>query len=83
MCIAVYLQIAFPFFKPVNTQHKNIVLRIDNDKYSIQEFGLYIQKYTPSDQVIDDNYVKQMLSSFVGEKLLEKEIEYHNIKILY
>ena len=27
MFIAVYLQIAFPFFKPVNTQHKNIVIR--------------------------------------------------------
>ena len=27
MCIAVYLQIAFPFFKPINIQHKNIVIR--------------------------------------------------------
>ena len=27
ICIALYLQIAFPFFKPVNTQHKNIVIR--------------------------------------------------------
>jgi len=27
ICIAVYLQIAFPFFKPVNIQHKNIVIR--------------------------------------------------------
>jgi len=61
--------------------NKNIVLRIDKDKYSIQEFGQYIEKYTPNDQVVDDNYVKRMLSSFVGEKLLEKEIEYHNIKI--
>ena len=61
--------------------NKNIVLRIDKDKYNVQEFGLYIQKYTPSEQIIDDNYIKQMLSSFVGEKLLEKEIEYYKIKI--
>ena len=27
ICIAIYLQIAFPFFKPVNIQHKNIVIR--------------------------------------------------------
>tara|TARA_Y100001936_G_C16019557_1_gene638613 strand:- start:227 stop:1399 length:1173 start_codon:yes stop_codon:yes gene_type:complete len=27
ICIAIYLQIAFPFFKPVNVQHKNIVIR--------------------------------------------------------
>jgi len=59
--------------------NKNIVVVIDKEKYSIQEFSEYI-KLTATQKVEPDD-VQDFLSSFIGEKLIEKEIEHFKIKL--
>jgi len=60
---------------------KNIVLVIDKEKFSTQEFVNYIQKFAPVDQKIDDGKIEQLMSVFVSEKLIKKEIEHFQIML--
>ena len=60
---------------------KNIIVTIDKDKYSIEEFGNFANKYIPSKGKIDSNKVEELLSLFIGEKLIEKEVDHFNIKL--
>ena len=61
--------------------NKNVIVVIDKEKYSIQEFNIFIQKYAPADQKINADLIEELLSSFIGEKLIEKEVERFNIKL--
>ena len=61
------------------TGNKNVVLVIDKDKYSTQEFANFIQRFIEPNQRIDDAKIEELLAAYIGEKLLEKEIEDYGI----
>ena len=54
--------------------NKNIVVLIDNEKYTAQEFIKFIQRYAPQNQKIDGNTIEELLSFYIGEKIIEKEV---------
>ena len=60
---------------------KNIIVVIEKEKHSVQEFINFIRKSNPPDQKIEANQVEEFLSSFIGEKLIEKEVEHFDIKL--
>ena len=55
--------------------NKNIVVTIDKDKHSTQEFVNFIKMYQIADQKIDAAKIEEFLTAFIGDKLIEKEIE--------
>jgi len=59
--------------------NKNIVVVIDKDKYSMQEFTNFMQKTAA--KKITPNQIDGFLSNFIGEKLIEKEIEEYEISL--
>jgi peptidyl-prolyl cis-trans isomerase D len=59
--------------------NKNIVVTIDKDKYSTQEFVNFIKMYQMVDQKIDKAKIEEFLTGFIGDRLIEKEIEDFNI----
>ena len=59
----------------------NIVVVIDKEKYSTQDFVNYIQNFVSTNQKINVNQIEELLSLFIGDLLLEKEIEYFSIKL--
>jgi peptidyl-prolyl cis-trans isomerase D len=78
--------IAIPFIfwgmGPVfNSGSKNVIVEIGNDKISIQEFGDFINAYTPINTQLNKTVIDQLFSSFLAEKIIEKEIEYFDIKL--
>ena len=60
---------------------KNIIVVIDKEKYSIQEFGNFINKFASDNQKINDEQIVELLSVFIGNKLIEKEIKRFEIKL--
>jgi len=60
---------------------KSVVLKIDDDKYSIQEFVNFINMYIPPNEKINNQQIDELLSMFIGNKLVQKEIKYFNIKL--
>tara|TARA_B100000029_G_scaffold371550_1_gene365501 strand:+ start:1336 stop:2784 length:1449 start_codon:yes stop_codon:yes gene_type:complete len=61
--------------------NKNIIVVIDKEKYSVQNFINFINRFTAPNEKIDSNRVDEFLSSFITEKLIEKEVELLNIKL--
>ncbi len=64
-----------------NTGNKNIIVIIDKEKYSVQEFYKYLQLAGSSQRDISVDQIDSLLANFIGEKILEKEVEYFNIKL--
>ena len=60
--------------------NKNTIAKIGKDKISTQEFINFINR-SNIEKAIDDDVVDNLLSTFIGEKLLFKEIDSYNIKI--
>ena len=58
---------------------KNIVVVIDKEKYSIQEFSEFIKRTAV--KKVEPNEIQDFLTNFIGEKLIEKEIEHFKIKL--
>ena len=58
---------------------KNIVVVIDKEKYSIQQFSTFIQRTT--DKKVEINQIEEFLSAFFVEKLIEREVEDLEIKL--
>ena len=58
---------------------QNIIVQIDKDKISSKEFIYFVKRFRPPDQIIDDNLIEEMLSRFIGEKLIKKAAEDSNI----
>ena len=58
---------------------KNIVVVIDKEKYSIQQLNNFINRNAV--KKVESNEIEDFLSAFIGEKLIEKEIEYFGIKL--
>ena len=55
---------------------KNVIVIIDKEKYSTEAFFNFIQKLTSPKQKITADQIDGFLSNFIGEKLMEKEIEH-------
>jgi len=45
---------------------KNIVVLIEKEKYSVQEFADFIRKFSTPDKKIDTNQIEEFLSIFIG-----------------
>ena len=60
---------------------KNIIVVIEKDKYTVEEFGNFIQKFAEPNKKITPEQVESFLSEFIGEKLIEKEIQHFGIKL--
>ena len=78
--------VAIPFvfwgMGPVfNSGSKNVIVKIGDDKISIQEFGDFINTHTPVNALLNKDLIDRLLSSFIAEKVIEKEIEHFDIKL--
>jgi len=60
---------------------KNVVVVIDKEKYSSQNFVDFIQRHAPRGEKISSNDVERFLPHFIGEILMEKEIESLGFKL--
>ena len=60
---------------------KNIIVLIDKEKYSTQEFIDFIRKFAPPDKEINDEQIEEFLSFFIGENLIKKEVDNYKIKL--
>ena len=60
---------------------KNIIVVIEKEKYSVQAFVDFIQKFVSPDKKIEKNQIEEFLSAFIGDKLIDKEIEHFGIKL--
>ena len=58
---------------------KNIVVVIGKEKHSIQELSDFVKK--SSVKKVESNDIENFLSAFIGEKLIEKEIEHFKIRL--
>ena len=52
--------------------NKNIVVTVDNEKYTIQEFTNFINKNAT--KKVESIQVEELLSTFIGTKLIELEV---------
>ena len=60
---------------------KNIVVKINKDKFSIQDFANFIQSTGVNTRKVTPEEVDKLLSVFIGDKLIEMEYEYFEIKL--
>ena len=60
---------------------KNIIVVIEKEKYSVQAFIDFIQKFASPDKKIEKNQIEEFLSAFIGDKLIDKEVEHFGIKL--
>ena len=58
---------------------KNIIVVIDKEKYSIEQLGNFISR--TADKKVKSTDIEEFLSLFIGEKIIEKEIKYFEIKL--
>jgi len=61
--------------------NKNVIVVIEKEKYSVQEFLNFIQKFAAPNQKIAKDQIENFLSIFISEKLMEKEFEHFDIKL--
>ena len=61
--------------------NKNIVLSIDKEKYSTQDFVNFIRTFSSLDQEIAADQIEEILTIYIGKKLIEKEADYFEIKL--
>ncbi len=61
--------------------NKNVVVEIDKEKFSTQEFANYVKSYSISDEKINSQRIDEFLSAFIGNKLIEKEYNDFGIKL--
>ena len=60
---------------------KNIVVVIEKEKYTVEEFGNFIQKFSEPGKKITPEQVENFLSEFIADKLVEKEIQHFGIRL--
>ena len=60
---------------------KNVIVIIDKEKYSTQAFFNFIQKFASPKQKIEADQIDKFLSTFIGEKLMDKEVEHFGFKL--
>jgi len=59
--------------------NKNIIVTIDKEKYSVQDFSAFMQRTIPATERVLPSQIEQYLSMYIGEKLIENEVEYFDI----
>ena len=60
---------------------KNVVVKIDKEKFTTKDFVDFIQSYTPVNQKVNSEQIDNLLTTFIGDKLIEKEYENFGIKL--
>ena len=65
---------------PVNYLN-DLIVQIEEEKYPVQMFVDFIEKINPSNNKIEIDQVENLLSAFIGEKLIEKEVEYFDVNL--
>ena len=60
---------------------KNVVVKIDKDKFSIQDFSNFVQSYGPVNQENASAIIDNLLTIFIENKLIEKEFENFELKL--
>ena len=61
--------------------NKNVVVVIEKEKYSTEQFANFVQNYVTTDEKLSSEQVDEFLAAFIGNKLIEKEIEHFGIKL--
>ena len=61
--------------------NKNTIVKIDNNKFSTQEFINFIQNTNQVQDSLNEEVIQSLLYSFIGQKLIEKEIEHYGINL--
>ena len=59
--------------------NQKTIVKIDDDKISIQEFINYVNSRSSSVQNINNEIIEALLYSFIGQKLIEHEVKKYNI----
>ena len=67
-----------PVFQSGN---KNTIVEINNKKIPTQEFIDYMNLRVQQDVILEDKQINSLLSNFIGEKLINLEIEDFDIKL--
>ena len=62
---------------------QNTIAEIGDEKISTQEFINYVKYNAPSSEseTFDKNLIEELLSTYIGEKIITLEIKNHNIKL--
>ena len=66
---------------PIFTSSKNTVVEIKNDKFTTDDFVEYIKNYIPIDETLNEKVIEELLSSFIGEKIIELDVDEFKIKL--
>lgn len=61
--------------------NKNVVVVIDKEKFSTQEFANFVKYQQIADKKIDSRDIDELLSTFIGNKLIEKEYDNFDVKL--
>ena len=61
--------------------NKNVIVVIDKEKFSIQEFANFVNSYQNNQQKVNAEDIDELLSIFIGDKLLENELNNFDIKL--
>ena len=61
--------------------NRNVIVVIDKEKYSVRSFINYINKISKTNQKITKEQLESYLAAFIGDKLIEKEVNYFGIKL--
>ena len=61
--------------------NKNVVVVIDKEKFSTQEFANFVSSQQIADEKINSKDIDELLSTFIGNKLIEKEYDYFDLKL--
>ena len=61
--------------------NKNVIVVIDKEKFSIQEFVDFVNSYQRNVQIVNSEQIDELLSVFIGNKLLENEYNNFGIKL--
>ena len=65
-------------FRSGNT---NVIVVIDKEKFSTEEFGNFVNSYQGLDKKINSEKIDELLSIFIGNKLIKNEYDRYNIKL--
>ena len=60
---------------------QNVVVKIDKEKFSTEDFVNFIQSFGPINEKITSKDINKFLSTFIGNRLIEKEYEHFEIKL--
>ena len=60
---------------------QNTIVTIGKEKFSTDEFTNFIRYKTTNSSSVDENSIENLFSTFIGEKIMELEINYFNFML--